>query len=133
MMHEADKLKSTAEPDSKVRRISTQTKGLVEDMRTWVDLKMQYTQLDLEDRVDTKVNEAAKGAIVAAVGLITLVFVLLTIGLGLGVLFDSVFLGFLGVTGVLVVALIVAAIVNPKLVNIKFTDQKSGRKKSLKS
>lgn len=110
---------------SKVERISKQTKGLVEDVRTWVDLKMQFTQLDLEDRVDKKVNEAAKGAMVGAVALIAGVFVLLTAALGFGQVFDSTFLGFLAVTGFIVLVLVVVMLMNPRIVKVQFFDRTS--------
>lgn len=118
---------------SKVGRISQQTKGLVEDVRTWVDLKMQYTQLDLEDRVDRKVNEAAKGAIVASMALIALVFVLLTAAIGLGQLFDNMFYGFLSVTGFIVLVMIITMLIKPRLVTIKFTDRDESDTKKLTS
>lgn len=116
---------------TKVGRISQQTKGLVEDIRTWVDLKMQFTQLDLEDRVDRKVNEAAKGAVVASIGLIALVFVLLTTAIGLGQLFDNMFYGFLAVTGVILVLLIIAMLIKPRFVNVNFTDREDSETKKL--
>jgi pheromone shutdown protein TraB len=118
------------EPHSKVQRLSSQTKGLVEDLRTWVDLKMQFTQLDLEDRVDKKVNEAAKGAIVGAVALLTLVFVLVTAALGLGELLDSYFFGFLSVTGALLLILTIVALVKPKMVKVSFFDRSPGKAKA---
>ena len=77
-------------------------------------------------------NEAAKGAIVGVIAAITLVFVLITAALGLGLLFNSSFYGFLAVTGILVILLIISAAIKPRIVKVKFSQPETEDTKKLK-
>ena len=109
----------TGEDPSKIQRIGRQTKGLVEDVRSWVDLKMQLTQLEVEARVEEKINVAAIGAAVAAVGGLALVFLLVAASLGFGVWLGHPAWGFLLTGGVLLLMSVVLRLVRPHLVKLR--------------
>lgn len=86
---------------NKVERIGRQTKGLFEDFTQWVELRLRLFQLDVQEKVRTKANEAAiKVApfIVAALGGL---FALVTAALFIGWWLGHPAWGFLIVTGLL--------------------------------
>ncbi len=92
----------------KLGRIVGHTQGLVEDLREWIDLRLDLAILEVEEKVDALRNEVALGLTLAFFGFFAALFVLTTTALGLGWLFGHVFWGFLIVSVVLV--LIVAGL-----------------------
>lgn len=92
----------------KLHRIAGHTRGLVEDLREWIDLRLDLAILELEERVDEIRNEAALGLTLAVFGFFAALFGLTTVALGLGWALGHPFWGFLIVSVVLV--LIVAAL-----------------------
>lgn len=103
---------------SKVDRIALHTKGLVDDVKTWVELKMKLTQLEIEERLDAKVNAMVIGLAVAGVGLLALVFALITLALGLGAWLGHPAWGFLVVTVLLLLVAGALRALHPHLVNV---------------
>ena len=79
----------------KVERIAQQSKGLIDDVKDWVDLKIQLLEMELQEKVFGYV-------VVGVVGVLALVFFFITIALGLGLWLGHPFWGFLIVTGVMV-------------------------------
>ena len=91
---------------NKIERISQHTKGLVEDVSSWVELKLKLTQIEIEERVDAKINELIASAVAGVLAALSGLFALITLALGLAALLIaaglsgplSYFLGFLIVT-----------------------------------
>ena len=49
----------TDAPESgKMRRIATHTQGLFEDLREWIDLRIDLAILEVEERLDEKIGRA---------------------------------------------------------------------------
>jgi hypothetical protein len=92
----------------KLGRIAGHTQGLVEDLREWMDLRIDLAILEVEEKVDALRNEVALGLTLAFFGFFAAMFVFTTTALGLGWLLGHPFWGFLIVSVVLV--LIVAAL-----------------------
>ena len=42
--------------DSAVQRVIQHSKGLVEDLQQWVELKVELTQLEIMEKVDARIN-----------------------------------------------------------------------------
>jgi hypothetical protein len=104
--------------DSRLQRIGTQTKGLIDDLKSWVELRMELTQIDVEERVEDKVSEAMAGAALVALGALTALFLLIAAAFGLGELLGHPGYGFLVVGGVLLVVTLIIRQVRPRLVRI---------------
>ena len=85
----------------KVESIAQQSKGLFDDVKEWIDLKIQFTWLDIQAKIDAVKQDALVGAIVAVLGILGVIFALLTGALGLGAWLGHPAWGFLIVTGLL--------------------------------
>lgn len=92
----------------KLGRIAGHTRGLVEDLREWIDLRLDLAILEIEEEVDDLRNQAALGVTLAFFGFFAALFVFTTIALGLGWALGHPFWGFLIVSVLLV--LIVAGL-----------------------
>jgi hypothetical protein len=90
-----------------VQRITDQSKGLVDDLKSWVDLRIKLAQVEVEQRIQAKVNEIALRIAPIIVGALGGLFLLVTLALGLGWWLGQNFWGFLIVTLLL---LLVAAV-----------------------
>lgn len=95
----------TGKRPNKVRRIGQQTRGLFDDFSSWVELRLRLFQLDVQDRVQKKVDEAFRTAAIKGapiiVGLLTGLFALVTAALFIGWALGHPAWGFLVVTGLL--------------------------------
>jgi len=98
-----------------LRRIAGHTQGLVDDLREWIDLRLDLAILELEERVDELRNEVALGLTLAFVGFFAAFFVLVAVALGLGWALGHPFWGFLIVAVLLVVFVTVLARTRPDL------------------
>lgn len=86
---------------NKIERITQHSRELVDDLTDWVELKIKLTQLEVQEKIDAKVNGLIVKAMPMVVGALGGLFLLVTIALGLGWLLGHPFWGFLIVTGVL--------------------------------
>lgn len=83
---------------NKVERISAQTKGLFDDFTSWVELRLKLFQAEVQEKVESKVNEAiikVAPFVAAAIGGF---FALITLALFLGWWLGHPAWGFLCVT-----------------------------------
>lgn len=99
----------------KLGRIAGHTQGLVEDLREWIDLRIDLAILDVEEKVDAIRNEIALGLTLAFFGFFAALFVFTTTALGLGWLLGHPFWGFLIVSVVLVLLVAALAKARPDL------------------
>lgn len=99
----------------KLGRIAGHTQGLVEDLREWIDLRIDLAILEVEEKVDDLRNEVALGLTLAFFGFFAALFVFTTAAIGLGWLLGHPFWGFLIVTGVLLLVVIALASSRPDL------------------
>lgn len=99
----------------KLGRIAGHTRGLVEDLREWIDLRIDLAILDIEEQVDKVRNEIALGIALAFLGFMAALFVLTTAALGIGWALGQPFWGFLIVAGVLTLIVVALAKARPAL------------------
>lgn len=85
----------------KVERIAQESKGLFDDVKDWIDLKIKFTWLEVQAEVAARKKDAVVGVMVGVLGVLGIVFALLTVALGLGAWLGHPAWGFLIVTGVL--------------------------------
>jgi hypothetical protein len=108
-----------------VARIAAHTQGLVDDLRQWIDLRIDIAILEVEEKIDEVKNQAALGVALLGVAVFTVTFLLLTLAIGTGFLLGtlafewgtvaSLFLGFGIVTVILaIVAAVLASMVKRK-------------------
>jgi len=103
-------------PDGgKLTRIASHTQGLVEDLREWIDLRIDLAILDLEERANEAKNKAAQGVVLAVLAFFTGLFALTTLAIGLGWALGHPFWGFLIVFAVLAVITIGIANARPAI------------------
>lgn len=86
---------------NKVERISDHSKGLVADLREWIDLKVELVKLEVQHEFETKKNEFIVLAVVGAVSAVALLFLLAAIAFGIGAWLGHPAWGFLIVAGIL--------------------------------
>ncbi|NNF03983.1 MAG: hypothetical protein HKN17_05915, partial [Rhodothermales bacterium] len=115
----------------RLSRITGETRGLVEDLKEWVDLKIQLLQLDFEDRIRQAANQAALTAVVIVVALLAVLFALVAAGEAMGAWFDSRSLGFLTLAGILALVAGVIHALKPRLVGSARTDGESTDRRDL--
>ncbi|SRR5690554_2020354 len=89
------------EARSKVQRITRQTKSLFEDFTQWVELRLRLFQLDVQEKIRTKANEAAIKVAPFIVGALAGFFLLITAALFLGWWLGHPAWGFLIITALL--------------------------------
>lgn len=90
-----------------MRRIGDHTRGLFEEFSTWLELRLRLFQVDVQDRIQKKVEEAIGKAAPIVLGLLTLFFLLVTIALFAGRALGHPAWGFLIVTGFLLVVTLI--------------------------
>ena len=107
--------------DQPVRRgrLTSEARGLVEDVKKWVDLKVQLLQIDLEERLEGMLNRIAQSAVMAVLVLLTVLFGLFSIAYGLGAWWYSDALGFLAVTLLLAITTVTFYAMRPTLVKLR--------------
>lgn len=97
-----------AQSKGKVGRVTDQISGLSEDVREWAELRLELLQTEVTEQVEYKIGQIKQGGTVAVIGAVLLLFVLVTLALGLGILFGDPFWGFLAVTGLLALVALIA-------------------------
>lgn len=102
--------------DGKVRRMALQLKGLLDDFRTWIDLRLDLAILKVEERIDELRNEIVLGLTVAVAGFFAAIFSLATLALGVGWLLGHPFWGFLAVSVALLLIVSLLRMTQPSLV-----------------
>jgi hypothetical protein len=102
-------------PDGRLGRIAGHTQGLVDDLREWIDLRLDLAILELEERVDELRNDVALGITLAFFGFFAALFVFVTVALGLGWVLGHPFWGFLIVSVALVLFVSVLVRTRPDL------------------
>lgn len=104
-----------SKPDGRLGRIAGHTRGLVDDLREWIDLRLDLAILELEERVDELRNEVALGITLAFFGFFAALFVFVTVALGLGWVLGHPFWGFLIVSVALLLFVTVLVRTRPDL------------------
>lgn len=94
---------SVKDEAAKIERIAGHTTGLVEDLKAWFELKMEFVLLDFKEEIkSTGMQFAYQGAFFAVL-LVAGLFGLTALSFGLGVLLGHPGWGFLSVSGLLIV------------------------------
>ncbi|MEX1055276.1 MAG: phage holin family protein [Rhodothermales bacterium] len=86
---------------NKIERIGEQTKGLFDDFTGWVEVRLKLFQLEMQEKIQGKVNEAIIKIAPAVAGALTGLFLLVTIALFIGWWLGHPAWGYLVVTGML--------------------------------
>lgn len=86
---------------NKVERIGSQTRGLAEDVKSWVELRVKLMQAEIQEKVQSKINESIIKIAPVIAGALAGLFALVTIALFLGWWLGHPAWGYLIVTVVL--------------------------------
>ena len=92
---------------NKVERISDHSKGLVTDLKEWVELKLEAVKLDVQHELEVKKNELIVVATAGAISALGALFLLVAVAHGIGAWLGHPAWGFLAVA---VLLFIIAAI-----------------------
>jgi Flp pilus assembly protein TadB len=98
--------------------LAQHTQQLVEDLKTWVDLRIKLVRVDLEEQIQSKANEVALAVTLAVVAFLAVVFGLTTAALGLGAWLGHPAWGFLIVTVLLVLLAVVLRAARPEFIDV---------------
>lgn len=101
---------------NKLDRISQHTKGLVDEITDWVDLRIKLVQVDLQEKLETKKIQIGLGVGMGLTAFFAVMFLLTTIALGLGAWLGHPAWGFLIVTVLLFVVIGIMRMVMKKMV-----------------
>ncbi|MDA0378508.1 MAG: phage holin family protein [Bacteroidetes bacterium] len=74
----------SSEKSGPVGRIANESRALIEDLRDWVDLRVQLIQVDVEERIERAANELFSLMLVMVMALFTGVFLLHGLAVWLG-------------------------------------------------
>lgn len=105
------------EHKGKLARIGDAVSGLGEDLKEWIELRIELAKAEIEEQVDYRIGQAKQGAAAALFAALGGMFFLLTLAFAVGwilsLLFEmslllALFLGFLVVTLLLFVAALVS-------------------------
>lgn len=108
-----------AEPEAGiVGRIIDQTRGLSTDLTSLVELRIKKAQLDIEQRIDRKVNDVTVNLIFAVFAGLGGLFLLVALSLGIGALLGHPAWGFLIVGLLLAVTGFVLKKARPGLIDL---------------
>lgn len=90
------------EHKGKLARITDDLAGLSDDLKTWVELKIELVRAEALEAVEHAKGEVIQKAAAGVFAVLGVLFALITLGLGLGnLLWDQYWLGFLIVTALL--------------------------------
>lgn len=95
----------------KLQRMTEETRGIVQDLREWIDLRLDLAVREINDEIDDAASQAVFGVVLAILAFFTGLFGLTTLALGLGWALGQPFWGFLIVFGVLAIGSFVVATV----------------------
>jgi hypothetical protein len=76
-------------------RIALESRALFDDLREWVDLRVQLIQVDVEERIQQAANEIMSIVLVMVLALFTMVFLLHGVAVWLGSLLGGLHWGYL--------------------------------------
>lgn len=94
--------KEPAEEAAKIERIAGHTAGLVDDLKSWFELKIEFVLLDFKEEMKSTGLQFAYQVGALVVLLVAVFFGLVALALGLGVWLGHAAWGFLAVMGLLV-------------------------------
>ena len=95
--------------------LAGETRALWEDMREWVDLRVELVQVDIEERIQKAANEIMATLLAVVLGLFAMAFLLHGIAVWLGRLLGAVEWGYLLAGLVLAIAALIVKRVKPGL------------------
>ena len=87
---------------NKVERVTDHLAGLSEDLREWVELRIQLIRKEIEEKIEGRLSSVKGLAIVGALAAVTALFGLVTLAIGIGAATGHYWIGFLSVFVVLV-------------------------------
>lgn len=104
---------------NKVARLADQTRGLVDDLKTWVDLRLKLEQVKFWDEADARVNELTVGVITGVLLALGGLFVLLGFAFLIGWWLGNTFWGFFIVGALMILIGVVFKSANPHLLELR--------------
>lgn len=110
--HEGEASQPEPQPKSgnRMTRLAGESRALFDDLREWVDLRVQLVQVEIEERIEKMANELIAIIIVVVLGLFAVAFLLHGVAIWIGEALGGTQWGYLIVAGVLgLITLIVKA------------------------
>jgi hypothetical protein len=96
-----------------VSRLAGESRALFDDLREWVDLRVQLVQVDIEERIEKAANEVIAVIMVVVLGLFALAFLLHGLAIWIGTALGGTHWGYLIVAGILALTTIALRSVKP--------------------
>ncbi len=102
----------------KMGRITQQTRGLVDDLTRWIELRIELAQKEMEERIEAKANQIALKVVLGVLGALAGLFALFTLAFALGAWLGHPAWGFLIVTFLLVLLAVVVRAAHPEFIQL---------------
>jgi len=110
-----------------VAHVAAESRALWDDLREWVDLRVQLIQIDIEERIEKALNDMLAALIVVVLVLFALFFLLQAAALWLGQVLGHDQMGYVVVALTLIAVSLLVKVVKPTLVRPAL----HGRKKTI--
>ena len=107
--------------------VAAESRALWDDLREWVDLRVQLIQIDIEGRIEKALNDMLAALIVVVLVLFALFFLLQAAALWLGQVLGHDQMGYVVVALTLIAVSLLVKVVKPTLVRPAL----HGRKKTI--
>lgn len=114
-------------------KLASESRGLIEDLREWVDLRMQLVQVDVEERIQAVANQMAAMLVVLVFGLFTALFLLHGVSVLIGTALGNEAWGYLIVAAFLGVMTLAVHLVKPTLITRSNKESLGEEKQSTES
>lgn len=101
---------------SRITRLAGESRALFDDLREWVDLRVQLVQVEIEERIEKAVNEAIALILVAIVGLFALAFLLHGVAIWIGTALGGQQWGYLILAAILAVVTLILKTATPDFI-----------------
>jgi len=115
-MNNTSESDSTASPKGRLGQFASESRELIEDLREWVDLRVELVQVDIEERIQAVANQMAAMLIATVFGLFTALFLLHGLSVLIGNALGNEAWGYLIIAAVLGVVTLVVHLAKPTLI-----------------
>jgi len=104
------------EAPGRMETIAAESRGLFEDLKEWVDLRVQLVQMEIEERIEKTANQVISVIAVVILALFSSVFLLHALALFAAEWLGSLALGYLSVGAVLAMITTIVHLSKPRFI-----------------
>ncbi len=115
----------------RMETIASESRGLFEDIKEWVDLRVQLVQLEIEERIEKTANQVISVIAVVILALFTVLFLFHALALLAAEWLGNPALGYLAVGGLLALITTILHLAKPRFIRRSPSGETSPKKDKL--